>query len=325
MATRVQRDEQELRTALYHLSLPNGSNPPVCAVVQTANSGMTYRATCGIPPGTLLLSEPPLFSIMTCQIPMTETNIIDLSIQVGRDRRAFNQLCCTDPQPTERRRFEVNSFQMSPRNTQGQSRRGIFVHAARFNHSCIPNAHVEWNQPLNRLTIHTILPISTGDDILINYDMRNWRKKRNDRRMVLQNAYDFWCSCVACSTSNWNLSTAGQSRRTTIVDLVRSIRIEKYNYKPTARAKRLDNIKMLREVLRTEELLYPALAKVYGWQAKWYRKELEGQQDRAVVQWSSLRRNKLEAAREKLMLVVMSTGHNSDAVRKTLDLIESLK
>ena len=325
MATRVQRDEQELRTALHHLGLPNGSNPPVYAVVRTANSGTTYRATCDIPQGTLLLSEPPLFSIINCQIPMTATNIIDLFIQVGRFRRAFDQLFCTGPQPTERRRFEVNSFQMSPRNAQGQSQQGIFVHAARFNHSCIPNAHVEWNQPLNRLTIHTILPISAGDDISINYDMQNWRKKRNDRRMVLQNAYDFWCCYVACSTSNWNLSTAGQSRRMTIVDLVRSIQIEKYNNQPSARAKRLDNIKTLREVLRTEELLYPALAKVYGWQAKWYPKELEGQQDRAVVQWSSLRRNGLEAAREKLVLVVMSTGHNSDAVRKTLGLIESLK
>lgn len=46
---------------------------------------------------------------------------------------------------------------------------GIFPHAARFNHSCRPNASFNWNANIERQTIHIIHAIKKDEEITISY------------------------------------------------------------------------------------------------------------------------------------------------------------
>lgn len=72
---------------------------------------------------------------------------------------------------------------------------GVFPLAARFNHSCSPNACFSWNAAIGRETIHAMCDIEPGKEITLCYCdgvhdrvLRAWELKH----------YGFRCGCVAC-------------------------------------------------------------------------------------------------------------------------------
>jgi hypothetical protein len=72
---------------------------------------------------------------------------------------------------------------------------GIFPNAARFNHSCHPNASFNWNASIQRETIHIIHDVKAGDQITISYcDMTH---EKTLRAWELKH-YGFSCDCPAC-------------------------------------------------------------------------------------------------------------------------------
>jgi hypothetical protein len=71
----------------------------------------------------------------------------------------------------------------------------IFPNAARFNHSCSPNATFTWNPNIDMETIHIINPVKAGDEITLCYcDMSS---EKTFRTWELKH-YGFVCVCPAC-------------------------------------------------------------------------------------------------------------------------------
>lgn len=73
---------------------------------------------------------------------------------------------------------------------------GIFPNAARFNHSCNPNAVFSWNEGIRKEVIHATRDIAEGEEITLSYcnitydkDERTWQLKH----------YGFKCDCEACT------------------------------------------------------------------------------------------------------------------------------
>ncbi|KAF2015145.1 SET domain-containing protein [Aaosphaeria arxii CBS 175.79] len=71
----------------------------------------------------------------------------------------------------------------------------VFPHAARFNHSCNPNAAFNWNDAIGKETIHAMRKIKEGEQITLTYcdstlnkAVRSWQLKH----------YGFFCDCEAC-------------------------------------------------------------------------------------------------------------------------------
>ena len=72
---------------------------------------------------------------------------------------------------------------------------GIFPNAARFNHSCSPNANFNWNANMQRETIHIIHDVKAGDQITLSYcDMTH---EKTLRAWELKH-YGFSCDCQLC-------------------------------------------------------------------------------------------------------------------------------
>lgn len=72
----------------------------------------------------------------------------------------------------------------------------VFPHAARFNHSCNPNACFSWNAAIGKETIHIMNHVSAGEEITLSYcdmihdkTLRSWELKH----------YGFICDCRACA------------------------------------------------------------------------------------------------------------------------------
>lgn len=72
----------------------------------------------------------------------------------------------------------------------------VFPHAARFNHSCKPNANFSWNPNIEKETIHIINDVKKDEEITLSYcDMTHDKKQR---AWELKH-YGFSCDCPACA------------------------------------------------------------------------------------------------------------------------------
>ena len=71
----------------------------------------------------------------------------------------------------------------------------VFPNAARFNHSCVPNACFTWNEGIEGETIHTMREVKKGEEITLCYvDMEH---DKRTRAWELKH-YGFVCGCEAC-------------------------------------------------------------------------------------------------------------------------------
>ena len=53
-------------------------------------------------------------------------------------------------------------------HADGRKEGAVFVDISRFNHSCVPNAHVAWNTRLGMQTIHAVTEIPAEEEIVVS-------------------------------------------------------------------------------------------------------------------------------------------------------------
>lgn len=87
---------------------------------------------------------------------------------------------------------KTNALPCGPNSEIG----GIYPTICLINHSCLPNAHNNWNSDTECETIHAIRHIYEGEEITISYDRGG---PSDSRRSYLKDAFGFDCDCSACS------------------------------------------------------------------------------------------------------------------------------
>ena len=286
--------------------------------------------------GTRILEEAPLFSFWISKNASDSCNLESLTQALGKltlnDLDSFNALGPLGANNLER--FAKNAYSMAAGVNPEQMLSGVFKQASRFNHSCLPNAFLTWNEHLGAdsrggLTIHAIRDIAIGEEILINYRVEDSQNSRTDRRRKLHDDYGFMCSCPGCDT---DAPTAAQSEdnREWIRDIfeTRASDIEKQARTPCrtqTRTQRYSEFHMLKDLLRLleiEGMIYPQQANAYQWVAEWCYEEL--MQQMTVIDYQECRELGLESARNKLDLDILCNGCSSSEVHKSLALIRKL-
>lgn len=311
---------------MRELGLSNGPLVPAYTLTVIRAKGHGLCAGCHIPRGSLIFDEAPLFSIANCQDPLTPANENQIQ-QEAAQYPAFHGLYCPrrqrgfQPRPLALTRFELNNIEMN-----GQQRRqGIFMNASRLNHSCVPNAHFEYDEILGRLTVYAIHNIEQGHEILVSYMSRDWHTTTQHRKVELQRNYRFTCLCQSCKNEG-GFARIRQQGRVAISNLWDSILAHRRRPRSSLqeRYQYLQDLRTLAEILDLEGLVYPALAEVCGLVAECCSQELTRPQWRATVDHEECRAKGREAARMKLRLAVLYTGQNSEIVAGILTWMEGL-
>lgn len=96
---------------------------------------------------------------------------------------------------------------------------GVYSTVCFINHSCIPNAHNNWNSAEEHETIHAIRMIERGAEITISYDHGG---ASSERQTFLKESFGFTCTCSGCTLSPSFLQ-ASDNRRTQIQSLDEAI------------------------------------------------------------------------------------------------------
>jgi hypothetical protein len=78
---------------------------------------------------------------------------------------------------------------------------GLYAKQSTINHSCDPNAVVEFPFNNHELVVNAAKNINVGEEILISYlDECDQQRSRHSRIKLLQENYLFNCDCSKCSS-----------------------------------------------------------------------------------------------------------------------------
>jgi hypothetical protein len=185
---------------------------------------------------------------------------------------------------------------------QTEDRTSILPLAARFNHSCCPNASFAWNARLSCITIHAIVTIPAKSQIYLCYTKPYQTLLQ---RRVKLSSYGFVCCCSACGVD----SVASEIRRVRMIVLDSRIRVGRRQKWKTEAPK--DALKLLR-ILKEEGLVGEALGLAYHDAALGWRRH--GQLDMA-----------LRYALKELQVCITCFGLDSPGVDMTRGFLASLR
>lgn len=185
-------------------------------VRQVAGKGYGCIATREIKRGTRILADDPLMVVPHGNyVPPDIQNAFD---QLTDDQKAL-YLSLADGQPRAEKDkagdgpsplsiFRINCMEWN-------NGAAVFPNAARFNHSCIPNATFSWHSAIGKEVVHAIEDIAEGEEIMLTYC--GMTSDRTVRKWLLEH-YGFVCDCRACHDDK------SADRRFRIDDLQRTVK-----------------------------------------------------------------------------------------------------
>ena len=129
--------------------------------------------------------------------------------------------------------IETNGIECEPAG-QSISRKAIFLNLSRLNHSCNANCDYSWNERDQRMEVYAQTAICEGEELSISYI--DIREPRQVRQQMLQDNWQFRCSCSVCSM---RMHAASDKRRLRIGELSALLYSSRSSTKKFRIAKRL--------------------------------------------------------------------------------------
>ncbi|CAO1600158.1 hypothetical protein XANCAGTX0491_003861 [Xanthoria calcicola] len=310
-------------TALHNSSLQR-SDLPHFHVRDAGNKGLGCFAARQILPGTLVHQEAPLFIVYEIgDGELSRANREEISVKVDRlsdeDRAAYMQLVVPPQIRILRTKnpvqvFNANSFETVAHTERRTTDQGIFLRAARFNHSCVPNAYFQYNPRIGQLTIFAISCIHKDDEILVNYKYEDIYKSRDERRQNLQRGYQFTCECLACHDGPYHDESEHLRSLMGVLDT------QDQQGLGDSTEQRLRKHRLI-SLLGTAGWPYPQQAHLYEQLAEDYLGEMNRLGAGYSGNITECRQKAQAAARGKLMVEILAIGPNTEEVDKSLALI----
>ena len=196
-------------------------------VDQTQDAGRAMFAEIALTAGEMILSEAPL-EVLPIGLKDTYNapGFFGKGSHNGGDHleRLYTKMTAAKqaqidalhnvagPFEDEKARFKslvaLNAFDDEDKDEKGQPRTTLYVYNAisRINHSCRPNAMVDYNKNEGggMGTLYALTNIPQDGEITINYmsTEKEAFQTRYYRQTQLRKHYNFECNCAACQTGN---------------------------------------------------------------------------------------------------------------------------
>ncbi|TID12995.1 SET domain-containing protein [Venturia nashicola] len=215
------------------LKLPDTPPNPFYEIRQTPDKGLSIFAQASIPRGTLILAEKALVRVTQAHYTTEHVEEAVEKLTPEEKRKYWGLASAHGQDPTlypSKIHPDVPEHEKSRIRQQHEARTGssptalsifmtnamecetgaaIFEIAARFNHSCIPNAFFSWNAVRNEERIYASRAIEAGEEITLSYLDPFYEPSQ--RKWELQH-YGFVCGCVACVDLDEEESFGSKSR-----------------------------------------------------------------------------------------------------------------
>ena len=187
-----------LRLRFENVRLPHAVGPARSAfrIAEVPGKGLGCVAMRDIAAGERQHEEWPLLAV-TPVSPSVEAAFAKLSsaersqvMALAQDEHRFG---------TTKSVAGIFATNAIPSHAYAKGHRAVFPTAARFNHSCDPDAVFRFNHATGRLTVHACRPVAAGAELCVHYGFPAGCVQLEARRQRLLEAFGFECACPACS------------------------------------------------------------------------------------------------------------------------------
>jgi hypothetical protein len=166
-------------------------------ITDIPGKGRGLVARRDIPKGTRILCEKPLFTshgaLAMSLNDLEAAFAMKLKGLPKQSQRQFLSLHNNFPGKYPfSKTFKTNALPCGPDSVIG----AVYPTICFINHSCIANAHNNWNSNLGHETIHATRHIQVGEEITIPYDKGG---PSIIRRAALKESFGFDCDCLKCT------------------------------------------------------------------------------------------------------------------------------
>ncbi|KAI0694026.1 hypothetical protein BC835DRAFT_1033159 [Cytidiella melzeri] len=165
--------------------------------------------------GDVVFTERPLF---TQTLTRSNASVLaSLSSCTPIEREHFYSLHnCHGPRkyPRELGIFETNVLPCGSNDAHGHvaQQGGVFLFAARFNSSCVPNVNNRWDPERGQVVFRALRDIAPGEELCIGYG--KLLATREERRAEMKRKFRFECQCEGCALEGEALEESDRRRRT---------------------------------------------------------------------------------------------------------------
>jgi hypothetical protein len=154
-----------------------------------ASEGKGYGvfALSDIPPGTVLLSETPLVTLIdtgTRADPL-DAAVDALSSEKKRSYRSLHSFSRNASESLNRSILYSNGY-----SVMNDLATGVFETASRINHSCVPNSQYVWKEGSGRMVFWSRFKLLEGEEVTVDY---------GHKKKYLARIYGFECACGGCT------------------------------------------------------------------------------------------------------------------------------
>jgi hypothetical protein len=190
---------------------------PACfAVLAIPNKGKGLVARVKIAIGSRILVESPLFSVAG-SVGTIDRMILEKVRALSREQQR-QYLSLHNRSPGQNPMSSIFATNALPCGSDSPVS-AVYPTICFINHSCIPNAHNNWNSETNKETIHAVRDILAGEEITIPYTTG---ERSIERLAMLNTAFGFKCTCELCSNQAAPLQES-DARRAEITRLDQAI------------------------------------------------------------------------------------------------------
>lgn len=89
---------------------------------------------------------------------------------------------------------------------------GLYDYQRLLNHSCSPNAVVQFTGANSRLAVVALQPIQPDEEVTISYlESCQQARSRHSRRKILSANYLFWCECPSCEAEKFPAGSVSET------------------------------------------------------------------------------------------------------------------
>ena len=175
-----------------------------------------------------------------------------------------------------------------------------------INHSCLPNAYLDVNTNINRITVHATVDIAAGQEITVSYCLPYFSREVRQHDLA---HHDFICSCLVCLRDD--MGEMKEAQRTLMQRIWLTLYTNNGEESSSPEGPLTGVFHMIR-LLNDEGLNVGALSRLYERAARLYLEV--GGKDRA-----------LELAETKLEREMCRLGPDSPTTQATMQYISDMK
>lgn len=179
----------------------------IVEIRNTEAKGLGIFALRDLEPGTILLSEAPIVTLIDTG---SRADPLDVAVNALSPSKKASFLSLHHFSRNKNESVSRSIVYSNGYSIKDDLATGVFETASRINHSCVPNSHYLWKESIGRMVFWNRFKLLEGEEVTVDY---------GHKKKYLEKIYGFECQCGGCTDSESGARSSSGSESELLEDM----------------------------------------------------------------------------------------------------------